>query len=211
MGDLTFGPFVLCNGPRLLLRDGEAVHIAAKPYRLLEVLLEHRPNALSKQQIHDLVWPDVYVSDATIASVVAELREALADDPAAPAYIRTVYGFGYAFHADVREAESAPRGYIECMGRQTALSREQNVIGRDPAAAIFVDDATVSRHHAMLTITGEDVTLEDLDSKNGTFISGRAVVREKIQDGAEFHVGAVRLVFRRRLATNPTVTFEPHQ
>src|SRR5689334_5259838 len=97
MNDFRFGAFELDLGQRLLLQRGTPVHLSPKALRLLEVLIESRPNALSKKDIHDLVWPETFVSDATLATLIAELREALEDDARSPSFIRTVYAFGYSF------------------------------------------------------------------------------------------------------------------
>jgi DNA-binding winged helix-turn-helix (wHTH) protein len=215
MSDLRFGAFELDLGQHLLLRNGTPVHLSPKAFRLLEILIENRPNALSKQDIHDLVWPKTFVSEATLASLVAELREALEDDTRSPLFIRTVYAFGYSFCGEASSIGSGSmgrrplHGFVEWKDGQAALSEGENVIGRDPEAAVFIDDATVSRHHARLTIAPERVRLEDLGSKNGTFIDGKRIESSDLEDGSEFHVGGVRLVFRRSLRGLATETLDP--
>jgi DNA-binding winged helix-turn-helix (wHTH) protein len=62
-----FGEFVFDTASRELTRDGVVVPLQPKVFRLLEVLLEARPSALSKPQLHDLVWPEVHVSDASLS------------------------------------------------------------------------------------------------------------------------------------------------
>ncbi len=215
MSDLRFGAFELDLGQHLLLRDGTPVHLSPKAFRLLEILIENRPNALSKQDIHDRVWPQTFVSEATLASLIAELREALEEDARSPRFIRTVYAFGYSFCGEASAITGDSRGsrplhgFVEWNDGQTALSEGENVIGRDPEAAVFIDDATVSRHHARLTIAAEHVFLEDLGSKNGTFIEGKRIESSDLEDGSEFHVGGVRLVFRRTLRGLTTATLDP--
>ena len=51
----------------------------------------------------------------------------------------------------------------------------ENVIGRDPRSSVWVDASGVSRRHARILVSGDAVTLEDLGSKNGTFVGARAV------------------------------------
>ena len=63
---------------------------------------------MSKSAIHDRVWPATFVSEATLASVVSELRAALGDDPKAPRFVRTVHGHGYAFSGAAVEEPAAP-------------------------------------------------------------------------------------------------------
>ena len=58
-----------------------------------------------------------------------------------------------------------------------------------------------------LTIGTERVTLEDLRSKNGTFVNGKQIATIiDLEDGSEFHVGGVKLVFRRRPFGKSTIT-----
>ncbi len=81
-----------------------------KAFDLLGALLEVRPRALSKAQIRDRLWPQTFVAEATLASVVSELRAGLGDDAKEPRFVRTVHGHGYAFAAPAaEEPASAPR------------------------------------------------------------------------------------------------------
>src|SRR5512140_674897 len=98
---LRFGEMSFDGERRLLLRGEEPVRLSPKAFRLLEFLLERRPNAVSKADIQEAVWPDVNVSEANLAIRVNELRRAIGDDCRKPRFIRTVYGFGYAFSGDV--------------------------------------------------------------------------------------------------------------
>src|SRR5688500_14386017 len=92
-----FAEFVVDTDTREVLRRGVPLHLSPKAFELLVKLIESSPRALEKARILELVWPGTYVSEGTVAAVVSELRSALDDDPQQPRYIRTVYGFGYAF------------------------------------------------------------------------------------------------------------------
>lgn len=85
---------------REVFRAGKPVHVSPKAFALLEALIERRPKAISKDELHKLLWPDTFVSDANLPNLVAELRETLGDDAHESRIIRTVPRFGYAFHAD---------------------------------------------------------------------------------------------------------------
>ena len=52
--------------------------------------------------------------------------------------------------------------------RELVLMNGANVIGRDPDATIQIDARGVSRHHARILVSGDEATIEDLGSKNGT-------------------------------------------
>ena len=98
-----FGDFELDQERRLLLRTGQPVPLEPKAYELLSLLLERRPRALSKAQIRDVVWPETFVSESTLAVVVNAVREALEDDARHPRFIRRVHGFGYAFCGEAHQ------------------------------------------------------------------------------------------------------------
>ena len=97
-----FGDFELDQERRQLLRSGEPVPLEPKAYELLGLLLERRPRALSRAQIRDVIWPQTFITESTLAVVVNAVREALEDDARHPRFIRTVHGFGYAFCGEAR-------------------------------------------------------------------------------------------------------------
>jgi len=100
---LHFAEFTLDESQRQLFRGAEAVRISPRAFQLLTVLVHERPRALSKTDLHETLWPNTFVSDTSLATLVAELRSALGDDRSQSRYIRTLHGFGYAFTAKVTE------------------------------------------------------------------------------------------------------------
>lgn len=200
---IAFNDCVLDFDARLLMRDGQPVHLAPKAYELLKCLAESRPRALSKGELLDKLWPGVFVSEASLARLVSELRDALADSESTQ-IIRTVHGFGYAFaatvHADGRAA-AAPKASAQCWlfcgPREFALFDGEQIIGRDADTEVPLDSARVSRRHARITVTGTDAVIEDLDSKNGTFVDGvRITSATALRSGNEVRVGPFTLLFR---------------
>jgi pSer/pThr/pTyr-binding forkhead associated (FHA) protein len=124
-----------------------------------------------KTELHERLWPGTFVSDATLVGLVKELRRALDDRAASAPIIRTAHGVGYAFTAQIDRAVS--RGpttsrWIVAGSRRIALGDGEHVIGRDPASAIWLDVAGVSRHHARIAVGDGGTQIEDLGSKNGT-------------------------------------------
>jgi DNA-binding winged helix-turn-helix (wHTH) protein len=201
---LRFDEFVFDTGTRELRRGAEAVPLPPKTFRFLEVLLERRPEAVSKAALMDLVWPDTFVSESSLARLATELREALGDDSKAPRFIRTVYGFGYAFSGDATEDAPAPRAAVPLHAlrlvvgpREIALVEGENILGRDDAARARIDSTKASRRHARIVVTGGLATIEDLGSKNGTFVRGRRLAgSEALRDGDEIVIGPVLMTFR---------------
>ena len=81
------------------------------------------------------------------------------------------------------------------------------MIGRDPAAAVQVDDVSVSRYHARIVIDGSAARIEDLGSKNGTYVrQSRIASVVPLRDGDAIRLGSVAMVFRRSEAGAPTQT-----
>jgi DNA-binding winged helix-turn-helix (wHTH) protein len=186
-----------------LLRDGHEVRLGPKAFELLEFLVERRPRALSKAQLRDRLWPRAVASESSLATLVSELRGALGDDPRRPRYLRTVYGFGYAFCGEVSErvtpqpskGPGEPRVIWE--RREFPLHEGENLLGRSEDAAAQIDAATVSRHHARILVSKGGATVEDLGSKNGTFLRGERLLRPRpLRDGDEIRLGRICLTFK---------------
>jgi DNA-binding winged helix-turn-helix (wHTH) protein len=100
---LLFGDCTFDSDSRTLVRNGESVRVTAKAFQLLELLLEARPKPVAKADLFANLWPDTFVSEANLASLVKEIRAAIGDDARSPRYVRTVHRFGYAFSGTVTE------------------------------------------------------------------------------------------------------------
>ena len=107
---LSFGHCQLDTDSRQLVREGREVHLPLKEYTLLDFLLAERPRALAKEELHERLWPGVFVSDVNLANLVSALRKAIGDDSADQRLVRTVHGFGYAFCGEVTELEPRRSG-----------------------------------------------------------------------------------------------------
>jgi DNA-binding winged helix-turn-helix (wHTH) protein len=206
LGDLTFDP-----ATRQLLHGSAEVHLSPKAFELLRILIHDRPRALSKRELHERLWPATFVSDGNLASLVAEVRDALGDAAQSPRFIRTAHRFGYAFCGEAVEvsasalpsADQAPFCWLVADGRRLPLQPGDNILGRDEGG-IQIDSPTVSRRHACISIRGAEAVLNDLGSKNGTFLGGEPVSSAKrLKDGDEVRTGSV--VFRFRM-TSPKKT-----
>ena len=211
---VTFGGVLLDTDARQLLRGTEPVALPPKAFDLLVCLIENRPNALSKDVLHERLWPRVFVSETNLAGLVADIRRALGDDPRTPRYVRTVQRFGYAFAGTVAPVAAsasrmAPaRCWLMRGKRQIPLADGENILGRDDSAGLLASNS-VSRRHARITIEGTTAYLEDLGSKNGTFLKGRSIKRrEKLADGDAIALGSVALVFRTPSGDRSTRTWK---
>ena len=110
-----FGECVLDSETHELLREGRAVRVSPKAFHLLSALIEKRPRALSKDELHAALWPKTFVADTTLTSLVKELRAAIGDVADAPRYVRTVPSFGYAFSGDAREVRRPEPGRVRAI------------------------------------------------------------------------------------------------
>jgi DNA-binding winged helix-turn-helix (wHTH) protein len=203
---VSFGRFTIDSDTRQLAEGGRLVHLSPKAFSLLWLLVERRPAVVQKGEIAGRIWPGVSVSDTSLGGLVKEIRRALGDDPASPAFIRTVHTVGYAFIGQV-EGESSPRpvapepGYrcwLTWDERALSLAPGENILGRDPRCTVWIDAPGVSRRHARLVGGTDDATIEDLDSRNGTAIGRTAVTAaRRLEDGDPIRLGETLLTFRQ--------------
>jgi DNA-binding winged helix-turn-helix (wHTH) protein len=200
---VRFGEWVFDSLTRQVARGGEPAHLSPKAFQFLEILLERRPGAVSKHDLQEILWPATFVSESSLAKLAAEVRAGLGDDARHPRFIRTVYGFGFAFQADAREEPhavgTAPRGHTCRLlwdNREFLLSEGEHLIGRTLEALVWIDSRRVSRRHARILVSSEGATIEDLGSRNGTFVGDRRIESAALADGDEIRVGPARLSFR---------------
>jgi DNA-binding winged helix-turn-helix (wHTH) protein len=214
----AFSRFVLDTDTRQLLEGAVEVHLSPKAFELLNLLLVNRPRAVSKAELQEHLWPSTFVEETNLASLVAEIRRALHDEATQPAFVRTVYRFGYRFVGEVAEhaalARHMPRPARPCLrveNRLLFLLEGENVIGREPDVAIPCNFPGVSRYHARICVSMGEATLEDLGSKNGTFVQGQRVTSARLSNGDEIRLGSVTLIFQMAppLGETETVTTEP--
>ena len=211
---LGFGEYVLDLGTRQVFRVAEEIPLSPKAFQLLELLVQRRPNAVSKEELQNALWPDTFVAETNLANLVSELRAAFGDEARQSHVIRTVQRFGYAFQAQARDLPitaahgKAREGCRLVWGeREFALAEGENMIGRDPTAAVHVDDVSVSRYHARIVIDGAAARIEDLGSKNGTHVrESRVAGSVPLRDGDDVRLGSVAMVFHRSETGAPTET-----
>jgi DNA-binding winged helix-turn-helix (wHTH) protein len=189
---------------REIKRGAEAVHVSPKAFELLTTLIAERPRAVSKPELLRRLWPATFVTEANLANLVAEARSALGDAARRPRYIRTVQRHGYAFCGAVIE-EASPAGPVISLWscrliwgkREVALNPGENMLGRTHEAAAWIEAESVSRRHARVVVSGQGASIEDLGSKNGTFLNGTRVTGPRsLSDRDEIRLGSVRLTFR---------------
>ena len=88
----------------------------------------------------------------------------------------------------------------------TDLSAGLIDIGREPDNHVVIAQASASRHHARIVVSNGEATLEDLGSKNGTFVAHKRITSTRLSDGDELRLGSVTLTFRIEPPQGPTDT-----
>jgi DNA-binding winged helix-turn-helix (wHTH) protein len=179
--------------------------LSPKAFETLRVLVENRPRAMSKAEILKRVWPDAIVSEVSVARVVSEIRDALGDDRKGQ-IIRTVHSHGYAFVAELEDtvsnqaagiARKHPVCWLISSTRTLPLYEGEQIVGRDPTLDLYLDSRKVSRRHARIQIEGTQATIEDLGSKNGSFVSNiRIECPTSLCHGNEVQIGRFKFIFR---------------
>lgn len=201
---LDFGAFTLRGDTRQLLRDGREVHLSPKAFDLLQALVAERPRALSKAFLQERLWPETFVCEANLPSLVSEIRQAIDDDRRQGRFIRTVHGYGYAFCATtVEDSQLEGRGrsvatyWLSWDKVPIALRHGETLLGREPGVGVWLDVPSISRHHARIVIRDGHASVQDLGSKNGTWVRGK-LTREPVVlvNGDEIRMGSVVLTFR---------------
>jgi DNA-binding winged helix-turn-helix (wHTH) protein len=217
-----FGPFRVDVHAKVVLRGGELVPLTPKAVELLIALIEARGDVRTKDQLLKQVWPDSFVEEANLSHQIYKLREALSDQQGEP-FIQTVPRRGYRFVATVVEGRSPDGNQAAAViavdppaaptlswgEREITLARGRNLLGRTADCVIRVEAVSVSREHARIDVDRHDARIEDLNSKNGTFVNGKRVTGSvTLDDGDEIRIGSVPLIFHSNTAPQTTRTLD---
>ena len=195
---IRVGGCTLDTASRELTREGSPVPLTPKGFTLLEALADASPAAVSKQDLYAKLWGGTFVEEGNLHTLVSELRTAIGDD--AHSVIVTKHRFGYALA--LLERDGAAQVRLVTGSLDIPLRYGENTIGRDQ-----IGTPDVSRRHARIVIANDTVTLEDLGSKNGTWVGGRRITSCELSDGDEILLGHTRV--RVRFAQESTITAAP--
>ncbi len=102
---VAFGDFTFNLGSRSLARHGEQLPLTTGEFALLKVLVQHPRTPLSRDKLMELARGREFGAfDRSIDVQISRLRKLIEADPAKPAFIQTVWGFGYVFIPDGKNA-----------------------------------------------------------------------------------------------------------
>jgi DNA-binding winged helix-turn-helix (wHTH) protein len=205
-GSFRFGDFELDVAAFTLRRQGTSVRLEKIPMEVLVLLVEHAGTLVARDSIHAALWgADVFVDrDAAINTAIRKIRKALGEDVDRPRFVETVVGKGYRFVGPIVRDTVKPQRQVGVyrLTRGTdafVLQEGENLIGRDPGVQVFLDHPSVSRRHARISIAADRAVLEDLNSRNGTWLDGRGITSPtEVHDGAIIGVGPITLTFVSR-------------
>jgi len=182
---------------------------------LLVCLAESPGELVSKRRLIDEVFQAEFVTENALTHLVAELRSAFGDSSRNPRYIETIPRRGYRLIAEVTRDSGARTEPPLCVlvredGSEITLHEGENAIGRSPDAAVYIDVWEVSRHHARINVRGDVAEIEDLGSKNGTFVRGQRIEgRQPLQNADEIQIGLGLARFRFKRVDADTRTEIP--
>jgi len=210
LGDWTVEPTL-----DRISRNGREVRLRPRAMDVLTALALASGKLVSKRDLIDDVWRTEFVGEHALTQVIAELRAALGDDARNPTFIENIPRRGYRLVADVMPVATSsvssngatmPFKLVTDDGGRP-LMQGSTVIGRTDDADICIDKTEVSRCHAMITVQGTTAIIEDLGSKNGTFVNGHQVAGPTpLTNGDEIWIGRSVARMRFVIEGEPTET-----
>lgn len=79
--------------------------------------------------------------------------------------------------------------------KEVQLTKDRTSLGRRPYNDIVIDNLAVSGEHAVLQMSGDEVYLEDLNSTNGTYVNGKAVKKQLLQNSDTVEIGKYKIKY----------------
>jgi pSer/pThr/pTyr-binding forkhead associated (FHA) protein len=84
--------------------------------------------------------------------------------------------------------------------KEVQLTKDRTTLGRRPYNDIVIDNLAVSGEHAVLQMSGNEVYLEDLNSTNGTYVNGKAVKKQLLQNNDTVEIGKYKIKYLNEAA-----------
>lgn len=145
-------------------------------------------------QLNEAVRAHVHEQRYLLVGPLAVRLEAAEDLAVGVCRVRSVALPASQPQPSVSSARQVSAPWLDLNGSRIPLSTRMTIIGRGPEADVRLHDPGVSSRHAAIRLGGS-VTVEDLNSTNGTFVDGRRVGTADLRDGAVIVLGGVRMTF----------------
>jgi len=151
---IVFDPFCLDLSNQCLWRGAQVIKLRPKAFAVLDYLLGHRGQLVTKEELLNAVWPGTFVGEAVLKVAIRQIREALSDDPNSPRFIETAHRRGYRFISPDREIKSNKA--VSGLSRRAADS-SKGVVGRDDALSRMRSrlEKMVGGERQIVFVTGE--------------------------------------------------------
>ena len=85
--------------------------------------------------------------------------------------------------------------------KEFQLTKDRTSLGRRPYNDIVIDNLAVSGEHAVLQMSGNEVFVEDLNSTNGTYLNGKAVKKQQLNNGDTVEIGKYKIKYVNEAAS----------
>ena len=132
---LSFGPFELSIGSRLLTNGAKVVPLGARAMDLLIVLVEQANKVVGRRTLIERVWPKRGAEQVSLRVHISALRKALDQSDPGRRYIANVPGRGYSFVVPVTSLSSPTSGDVKPSSRSRLPARLMRMLGRRDAMA----------------------------------------------------------------------------
>jgi pSer/pThr/pTyr-binding forkhead associated (FHA) protein len=85
--------------------------------------------------------------------------------------------------------------------KEVQLTKDRTTLGRRPYNDIVIDNLAVSGEHSVLQMMGNEVHLEDLNSTNGTYVNGKAVKKQRLENNDTIEIGKYKIKYINEAAS----------
>lgn len=145
-----FGPFRIDAVKRTLVREGETIPLTSKCLDTLLVLVEHRGEIVSKDDLMKTLWPDTVVEENNLTQQISLLRKALGERANDHRYVVTVPGRGYSF---VAELKAPCGGDLDLIVEEHISSRITLEVEKGPERGLLAPNEAMECLPARVAIT----------------------------------------------------------
>ena len=160
---IVFDPFCLDLVNECLWRGSQAIKLRPKAFAVLNHLVTHPGQLVTKEELLNAVWPETFVGEAVLKVTIRQLRDALDDDPNSPSFIETAHRRGYRFIGKLKAREQVRTQDREIKSETANVVlpsravRSLEVVGRDDALSLMRSllQKTNSGERQIVFVTGE--------------------------------------------------------
>jgi DNA-binding winged helix-turn-helix (wHTH) protein/predicted ATPase len=160
---IVFDPFCLDLVNECLWRGSQAIKLRPKAFAVLNHLVTHPGQLVTKEELLNAVWPETFVGEAVLKVTIRQLRDALDDDPNSPSFIETAHRRGYRFIGQLKTREQLRTQDREIEGETAKVIlpslavRSLEVVGRDDALSQMLSwlQKMNSGERQIVFVTGE--------------------------------------------------------